>query len=183
MSKSMDEVERQAGLYCTPSHVVKALLKREQFVGTIWDPAAGKGHIVRVLTQCGYPDVIASDIKDWGFELHMIQDFLASTRRADSIVMNPPFDKKAKFLVQAKRLVRHKIAMLVPLDFECTMGFRRHELDLDFPWKAIYSFPQAIRWANVNRTWGKIKHAWFVFERGYEGPVLRNKIVFERNKG
>ena len=73
---------------------------------------------------------------------------------ADCIVTNPPFDLKAKFLVQAKRLGRHKVALLLPVEAEHTMEFvGRHLVDADFPWKAPYSFPQGIQWANVQRRW------------------------------
>ena len=68
MSKWIDAGEHQKRLYCTPPHITKALLKREFFPGTIWEPAAGKGHIVQVLRECGYTDVVASDINDWGFQ-------------------------------------------------------------------------------------------------------------------
>ena len=183
MSKMMSENERQQRLYCTPSHVTKALLKRERFPGSIWEPAAGKGHIVDVLQQCACHDVRATDINDWGFALDAIEDFLTSTHRADCIITNPPYHSKFDFLAQAKRLARRKIAMLMPVDMETTMTFvRHHQRDHDFPLKAIYGLPQAIPWENVTGTWGKQKHAWFVFERGYRGQVLREQIVFQRNK-
>jgi hypothetical protein len=44
MSSVMSEFERQKRLYCTPPHVTKALLKREFLPGSVWEPAAGKGH-------------------------------------------------------------------------------------------------------------------------------------------
>jgi hypothetical protein len=63
------------------------------------------------------------------------------------------------------------------------MGFiEHHEADAEFPWKAIYAFPQSIRWLNVNDAWGKLQVGWFVFERGYGGEVIREKIRFRRNK-
>ena len=163
--------------------VTKALLKREVFPGTIWEPAAGRGHIVRVLLDCGYPDVLASDKVDWGFKPCRIEDFLAATaNEVGSVITNPPFDLKAKFLSQAKLLARHKIAMLLPVEFEHTMEFvGRHATDPEYPWKALYSFPQGIPWANVRQRWGKVKHGWFVFERAYRGQVVREAIVFRRN--
>ena len=155
MSKSMDEHERQEQLFCTPPHITKALLKREVFPGTIWEPATGKGHIVRVLLDCGHRDVLASDITDWGFEPCRIEDFLVTTNEVDCILANPPFDLKAKFLAQAKRLARLKIALLLPVGWKHTMEFVcQHLADSEFPWKALYSFPQGIQWANVQRRWG-----------------------------
>ena len=75
MSKLMNEAEWLKELYCTPPHIVKALLKRERFPGMIWEPAAGQGHIVKVLLECGYRDVVASDLNDWGFRPCRIEDF------------------------------------------------------------------------------------------------------------
>jgi len=73
--------------------------------------------------------------------------------------------------------------MLLPVDFEYTTGFTdHHECDPDFPWKALYAFPQAISWLNLKNAGGKIRFGWFVFERGYQGEVLRQKIRFFRNK-
>jgi hypothetical protein len=187
MSKMNDD-ERRAGLFCTPPHIVKALLKREIFLGSILDPAAGKGDIVKVLLACGHHNIMAADKHDWGYRPCRIEDFLTSTTNADNIVMNAPFHLddcrsiKFKFLAQAKRLARRKIAALFPVSFELTIGFiRHHERDLDFPLKAIYVFPQTIRWLNNSNHGGKMRFAWFVFERGYTGPVRRKTVIFRKN--
>jgi hypothetical protein len=179
----MNAIERDNQLFCTPSHVTKALLTREVFPGSIWEPAAGKGHIVEVLRQCGYTDIHAPDINDWGFRLCSVEDFRVSSRRTDCLITNPPLRLKWKFLVQAKWLVRHKIALLLPLEAEYTKNFvRLHQSDADFPWKALYAFLQPVPWVNLRHPGGKIKFGWFVFERGYEGEVLREKISFRRQQ-
>jgi hypothetical protein len=170
-------------LFCTPPHLVKALLKRESFPGTIWEPAAGEGHIVKVLRACGYDNIIASDLNNWGFRPCLLEDFLTSSRTSDSLITNPPFNRKRQFLKHAMRQVRRKIALLLPTDFEHTVEFvRHHETNQELPWKALYSFPQGIRWENVHDSWGKFKCGWFVFERGYTGPLIREKILFRRNR-
>jgi hypothetical protein len=179
----INEREKEARLYCTPPHITKALLKREFFPGSISEPAAGRGDIVRVLRECGYPDVHTSDITDWGFRPCEIENFLTSRHRFYCIVTNPPFDLKMKFLEHAKRVAAFKIAFLLPVQCEYTVRFiREHEDDDAFPWKALYTFPQSIRWLNVHEVWGKIHFGWFVFERGYRGEVMREKIMFQRNK-
>jgi len=181
----MDETERLKGLFCTPDHITKALLKREPFGGSIWEPCAGRGDIVTVLRDCGYRDVMASDIENWGFQPCETHDFLRSNREADCIITNPPFDRtKAKFLVKAKKLARHKIALLLPLAYETTVGFAKaHVHDEDFPLKAIYAFLQPVHWKNAERLLGgKLKVAWFVFERGYAGHVVRDYITFSKNR-
>ena len=57
--------ERGLDLYETPSVAVEALLRVEQLPHCIWEPAAGKGAIVRVLRGHGH-SVITSDIYDYG---------------------------------------------------------------------------------------------------------------------
>ena len=173
MSSVMIEEHRLKGLFRTPPHIVKALLKREQFAGSVHDPAAGHMDLVRVLAECGYPDVIASDKHPWIGEGCRIEDFLTSTMQADNIVTNPPYhlpdcpNIKLKFLTQAKRLARYKIAMLLPVTFEYTMGYiHHHEHDQDFSLKAVYAFPQTIPWINDPTPGNKMRFAWFVFERG-----------------
>jgi hypothetical protein len=179
----MNPAEKMARLYCTPPHIVKALLKREFLPGSIWEPAAGRGDIVKVLRECGFREVFASDITDWGFRPCEITDFLRSSRSCDCLITNPPFDRKAAFLEHAKRLARYKIALLLPLESEYTVGFvKRHQADTEFRWKALYAFPQRVRWTNVEDTWAKFNVGWFVFERGYVGEVIREPILFCRNK-
>jgi hypothetical protein len=179
----INPTEKKARLYCTPGHVTKALLKREYFPGSIWEPAAGRGDIVKVLRDCNYPDIHASDLNDWGFKPCLIDDFLESNHESDCLVTNPPFNLKAAFLERAKQIIRHKIALLLPIEFEYTTRFiQKHEYDKSFPWKAIYAFPQSIKWLNVNVTWGMVHVAWYVFERNYSGDVHREKIRFLRNK-
>ena len=78
--------------------------------------------------------------------------------------------------------LRQKIAFLLPVGSEYTIGFiQQHENDSDFCWKAISAFPQSIRWLNMDTAWGTVHMAWFVFERGYAGEVIREKIPFRRN--
>jgi hypothetical protein len=183
MSKVMSDFEREKGLFCTPPHITRALLKREQFRGTVWEPAAGKGHVVKVLREHGYRDVVASDIYDWGLRPCRIEDFLTSTTRAASIITNPLFDLKWQFLAQAKRLADSKIALLLPLDSEYRSPFLlHHEHDADFAWKALYAFVQGVPWTNVNGVYGRFLVGWHVFERGYTGNVIREKIAFDRVK-
>jgi hypothetical protein len=58
--------ERGLDLYETPPVAVEALLRYEKLPHQIWEPAAGRGAIVRVLRNAGHA-VIASDVHDYGF--------------------------------------------------------------------------------------------------------------------
>ena len=178
----MKSIEDIAELYGTPSYIVKALLKREFFPGVIWEPAAGNGDIVTTLQACGYSEVRASDLYDWGFRPCVFEDFLTSSYTSDCLVTNCPFSLKDEFVVQAKRLVRHKIAVLMPLDFEYTRTFvENHLRDSDFPFKAIYAFAQGVGWLRRTDRSGRRKVGWFVFDKAYQGPIIRETILFRPN--
>ena len=60
---------------------------------TIWEPAAGRGAIVKVLRAAGHT-VVASDITAYDFELDFVADFLATVLPPPGcgmVVTNPPY--------------------------------------------------------------------------------------------
>ena len=65
-------------LYETPPAAIGALLSVERLPHWIWEPAAGRGAITRVLRDRGHA-VIASNLVDYG-GLHFVGDFLAQTK-------------------------------------------------------------------------------------------------------
>jgi hypothetical protein len=67
--------EHGLDLYETPPAAVEALLRAEQLPRGLWEPASGRGAIVRVLRGAGH-DVVASNIVDNGVELDFYADFL-----------------------------------------------------------------------------------------------------------
>jgi hypothetical protein len=87
-------VERGADLYETPACATEALLRAEKKLPHwTWECAAGRGAIVNVLRDHGHA-VIASDIHDYGFPLHFVDDFLEQTKTpvgCTYIISNPPF--------------------------------------------------------------------------------------------
>src|SRR5258705_1171990 len=92
MRQSHTYAERGNDLYETPVGATQALLRVEKLPHTVWEPAAGRGAIVRVLRDAGHA-VIASDICDYGFKLHFVGDFLTQTKMPTGtkvIVTNPP---------------------------------------------------------------------------------------------
>src|SRR5882724_1020796 len=77
--------------YKTPSNATEALLKVEQFDGTILEPACGNGAISKILCDKGY-NVISTDLIDRNYGIGGI-DFLCNdyVYSADNIITNPPF--------------------------------------------------------------------------------------------
>src|SRR5262249_58390880 len=57
--------ERQNDCYETPAVAVEALLRVERLPHQIWEPAAGRGAVARVLESAGH-EVIGTDLIDYG---------------------------------------------------------------------------------------------------------------------
>jgi hypothetical protein len=92
--------ERGLDLYETPTVAVEALLRVENIPRCVWEPAAGRGVIVRVLRDRGHT-VIASDIANYGFPLHFRRDFLGEIGMpagVEAIVTNPPYQIVEQFV-------------------------------------------------------------------------------------
>src|SRR5258708_5368091 len=100
--------ERRDDLYQTPACVTRALLEAEQLPRRIWEPAAGRGAIVRALRAAGH-EVIATDLVDYGEPDQLVRrDFLLERQAPDgveAIVTNPPFKLAGEFAAHALDLV------------------------------------------------------------------------------
>jgi hypothetical protein len=131
-----------------------------------------------VLRENGYPDLRYSDIHDWGYPGTVVQDFLQSNEIVGAIVTNPPHDKPQDYVRHARKRA-NKVAMLLALEFESLVGSTDLRADKEFPLKAVYIFTQSIRWLNTEKVFGKIKYAWFVWEKGYCGEIKRECITFD----
>jgi hypothetical protein len=110
-------VERGLDLYETPGVAVEALLRVERLPHCIWEPAAGRGAIVRVLRDHGHA-VIASDIYDYG-SLHFVGDFLAQKQMpagCECTLTNPPYQIVEPFVARALEL-SPLVVMLLRLAF------------------------------------------------------------------
>ena len=171
-------LEKELQLYRTPRHITEALLRREKFAGKVWEPCCGMGDMVAVIREHGYDDFWWSDIHDWGCPGTVVQDFRETNTRVGSIITNPPHDFPLEYVCPAKTLA-DKVAMLLSLNFEAAVGSADLRGDKEFPLKAVYTFTQSIRWLNVEKIFGKIKYAWFVWEKGYCGETKREWITFD----
>jgi len=157
--------------YPTTQYPIEAFLMHEKFTGNIWEPACGEGDIAKIFLRKGF-NVKATDLVDYGFGTPG-QDFLKyDGEMVDNIVTNPPFLFGTKFVLQAKRFARHKIAMLFPLSFiGCQERYEMFQ-DKEFPLKAYYPFSQRISmYADGKKTknGSKIDFAWYVWDRNHIG--------------
>jgi hypothetical protein len=124
-----DTVAREKDdFYPTPPEPTRALLAYEadrlKAFGTIWEPAAGDGAIVREMEACGL-NVVASDLVDRGAgaEIRSFYDYAAPP--AEAIVTNPPFAE-----CNTGRWITHALAVL---------GVRYMALLLPFNWPGAES--------------------------------------------
>ncbi len=104
--------ERKDDLYETPACITRALLSVERLPRRIWEPAAGRGAIVKVLRDAGRA-VVATDLVDYGEPDQLARRDLLLERQAPlgckAIVTNPPFKLAGEFAAHA-------------LDLEARMG-------------------------------------------------------------
>jgi hypothetical protein len=153
----------------TPSWATYALIENEPFVGEIWEPACGDGAMARVLALRGNP-VIATDLYDRGFGQTGI-DFLQSTRIADNIVTNPPYNAAEGFVRVGMKSVRRKFALLLRLAFleganRATTIFAR------CPPSRVWVFSERITFypaGAVRKGTGTTAYAWFVWDKNTFG--------------
>jgi hypothetical protein len=175
--------ERGLDLYETPDVAVEALLRVEKIPPQIWEPAAGKGAIVRVLRGHGHA-VIASDIYDYG-GLDFVGDFLMQKHmppNCDCILTNPPFQIAEPFVSRALELAP-LVVMLLRLAF--LESERRCHILEGRGLARVHVFRKRLpmmhrdQWAGRKANSG-MAFGWFVWIRNYIGPTFIDRISWER---
>ena len=169
--------------YFTPAWVTEALLSVETFHGSIYDPAAGAGHIIDAVIAAG-GSAFGSDIAP-DAESVTEADFFNVAYDVPAIVTNPPYGVGSRLAV---RFIEHalerteatggKVAMLLKVGFDSAKG-RRH-LFADHPAFAVeYRLTARIRWANLKQSAAgpTENHSWFVWVwRKRPGPAVKGYL-------
>jgi hypothetical protein len=183
-SKRAPLAERGFDLYETPSVAVEALLRAERLPHCIWEPAAGRGSIARILRDHGHA-VICSDIEDYGFPLHFKRDFLGeigAPAGVEAVITNPPYRDAERFAARALALVP-LVIMLMRLAF--IESERRTEILERCGLARVHVFKRRLPMMHRDGWQGPkassaMPFAWFVWERGYAGPTAIDRISWER---
>jgi hypothetical protein len=172
--------DRGRDLYETPPEATRALLGVEHIPHGVWEPAAGRGAIVKVLREVGRA-VIASDIITYDFPLHFVQNFLTTTKvpvGTEMILTNPPYRSAADFVEHALKLCP-RVIMLCRLAF---LESRRRSAILDRGQLArVHVFcdrlPMMHRhgWSGPKAS-SAIAFAWFVWDINHTGPTVIDRI-------
>jgi hypothetical protein len=176
--------ERGADCYSTPPVAAEALLRVEPTPHCVWEPAVGRGPIVKVLREHGHA-VIASDVADYGFPLHFKRDFLGETKApagVEAIVTNPPFRFAEQFVAHALDL-SPLVIMLLRLAF--LESARRTPILEGRGLARVHVFRKRLpmmhragwegRKANSGMAFG-----WFVWSRDHVGPPTIHRLSWEQ---
>lgn len=179
-SNHTDEEREQDDFYATDPDAIDKLLTVETPNKKIWECAAGAGHLVRRLQEYGY-EVYATDIKERGYTLGAVQDFLkAETPELDGgydILTNPPYKYAKEFVQKSLDLLQDGSKCYMFLKLQFLEGVARYnEIFRKTPPKAVYVFKKRVLCAKNGefermREGGgsAVAYAWFIWEKGYKG--------------
>jgi hypothetical protein len=181
--------DRPGDRYDTAPPAVHALLAVEKLPKLIWEPACGKGNIVKVLNAAGHI-VIATDIRKRGCPDSALCDFLNPGDRvndADCILTNPPYSFATQFISKALDQCP-LVIMLLRLNYleggtPKTAAGRERAQVLD-RLSRVHVF--ANRLPMMHRAGWKgprassaIAFAWYVWDRDHKGPTTIDRIRWE----
>lgn len=116
-------------------------------LGTVWEPAAGEGHMARPLGEY-FGEVWASDVHDYGVGIPTSDFLIANTgprypERPDWVITNPPFLLAGGFIERARRVAVEGFAMLARTSF--IEGVRRYEeIFRDTPPSLVLQFTERV---------------------------------------
>jgi hypothetical protein len=171
---------RGLDLYETPAIAVEALLAVETLPHAIWEPAAGRGAIVRVLQARGH-NVITSDLIDYGFPLNFVGNFLTTVlppKGCGAIVTNPPYQLAEQFVAHALDLAP-TVVMLLRLAF--LESERRTDILEHRGLARVHVFRKRLPmmhrdgWSGP-RASSAMPFAWFVWSHDHRGPAVIDRI-------
>jgi len=176
--------ERGHDLYETPEVATLALLRVEPLPHRLWEPAAGRGAMVRVLRAAGH-QVLASDLNDYGEPTHFSgRDFLMELKAPEGcqgIVTNPPFKLAEEFVAHALELAP-LVIMLLRLAF--LESARRTPILEGRGLARVHVFRKRLpmmhrdQWAGRKANSG-MAFGWFVWDRAHTGPTTIHRLSWE----
>ena len=185
--------DRGMDLYETAPEATQALLDVEDVPLTVWEPACGRGSIVRSLRATGRV-VYATDLVDYDSpdQDEARWDFLNERQLpigVQAIITNPPYANAALFIRKALELCP-RVMMLLRLNFleagnDKSEAGRARIYCLDtHPPARIHVFrnrlPMQHRdgWTG-SKTTNTIAFAWFIWDLSHTGPTEMHRISWK----
>lgn len=190
-SNHVEEDREENDYYATHPKAVEMLLDLEQFNNNIMEPCCGEGHISKILETHGY-NVRSMDLINRGYGECGV-DFLQFNEEVNAdIITNPPYKLAQEFVEHAMNIITdgHKVAMFLKLTF--LESSSRKELFKKYPPKKIWVSSSRIpcgkngdfydrdkegnikydKNGNPKEVSSAVCYAWFIFEKGYSGPMI-----------
>lgn len=185
MSPSRSRVKDD--FYATPFYATEAILDKEQLHGSILEPAAGEGHISKVLFE-RYPNsqIVSTDLVQrndkFGCGVVGGVDFLTESypSKFDNVITNPPFSLAKEFAERALEISREKVILFAKIQF--LEGQQRKDFFATHPPRSVYVFSKrvnplrnGIEVDENGKPWSSTMcFAWFVWGHGFTGePGIR----------
>jgi hypothetical protein len=181
--------DRGADFYETPEVATLALLENLDVPFHVWEPAAGRGAMSRVLEKNGRTvlktDLHAHDGADAG--IHGGVDFLKVARLTDhsisAVVTNPPFMYAADFVRKTLDLGIQGF-FLLPLNF-LSADNRSDIMDDGGPLAGVYPFKNRLPMMHRDGWTGKkagsaMNFAWYHFRKGHNGVTHLKRIAWRK---
>jgi hypothetical protein len=162
--------------YCEEPWVSKRLFEEERFIGNVYDPCCGFGHIVKSAIECGFVNAWGDDIERRWEGARVVRDFLEGDTIFENIVCNPPFDKIEAFTKQAVARSNRKAALIFPTRRLNAAGAWLQSLPLIQIWYLTPrpSMPpghiyKALQDQGKKPSGGTVDFCWLIFRRGFKG--------------
>lgn len=182
-AKQHSHAARGNDLYETPEGATLAVTHVERLPLRLWEPAAGRGAMVRPLRAAGHL-VIASDLIDYGQPTHFGgRDFLKEPLPAgvEAIITNPPYQLAEAFVRHALEL-SPLVLMLLRLAF--LESQRRSDILENAGLARVHVFRKRLPmmhrdgWTGPKASSG-IAFAWFVWDRSHRGPTTIHRVSWD----
>lgn len=171
------QLRQNNNFYATHPSVAEDLLRVENFHNEVLEPFCGIGSISQPVSNNGY-SVLSYDLIDRGYG--KVGDFFKVDypKGQYDIITNPPYDSSLNNIIhRCLRLCKHKVAMLLPLDY--LGGQNRYaEVYCKVPPARIYVYSNRIKLAK-NGDFAKYEdkgaslntYAWYIWEKGFKGTT------------
>lgn len=182
-------LRRDFDAYFTEHWITRLLLSLEDIPSPVWEPACGRGDMVRVIEESGL-EVVASDVQDHGFGRARVGvNFLDVAAppcgsRFTSIVTNPPYlnDLSAAFAGHGLEIIRRTggaLALLMRADWDAARNHRPLVSAPEFAAKIqLLKRPRWDWWEQAKPMASpRFNYAWYVWRSGAAsspgGPTIR----------
>jgi hypothetical protein len=157
--------------YFTEPWVTCALLKRFKFSPSIWEPAAGMGHMSAVIAMYGY-NVLSTDIEPIEANQIYYGDFFHATSCMNrDIITNPAYDDRTEeFINHALALTErdgNRVALLLRNEYD-SASTREYLFDDHPAWSFKFTLTRRPRWV-VETGSPRHNYAWFIWD--WENPA------------